>query len=113
MMSEKRFFELDFDEIYYVVDSSELQRKKENFDDDEEFQQYCLENSMSGKEVVNKLNEQDSRIKELEEKMNNDAFELYRHHVVSFGKAVELSAMSYREFIVYADKRGYGCELSL
>lgn len=60
-----------------------------------------------------KLNEQDKKIKDLEAKMNEQAFELYAHHIVSFEKAVELSAMNYHDFVEYAYEKGYGAELSL
>lgn len=55
-MSEKRFFEIDYDEIYYIVDSSKLKRKKDDFEDEEDFEQYCLENSLIGTQVVDLLN---------------------------------------------------------
>lgn len=47
----------------------------------------------------------------LNEKMNHQAFKLYRHDVVSFGKAVELSNMSYKDFLEYCDDNGYPFEL--
>lgn len=56
-MNEKRFFEIDHDEVYYIVDSSRLQRKKTDFEDEEEYQEYCLENSLMGVQVVGLLNE--------------------------------------------------------
>lgn len=65
IMTEKRFFEIDYDEIYYIVDSSRLQKKKTAFEDEEEYQKYCLENSLIGTEVVDLLNSITEENKEL------------------------------------------------
>ena len=36
-MNEKRFFEIGYDEIYYIIDSSRFQRKETAFEDEEEY----------------------------------------------------------------------------
>ena len=64
-------------------------------------------------DVVTRLNEQDEELRKLKKKMNKQAFELYKYHVVSFGKAVELSTMNYHEFLKYADENGCPMELQL
>ena len=56
-MSEKRFFEIEYNETYYIVDSAKLKRKKDDFDDEEDFLQYIIENSMSGEEILEVCNE--------------------------------------------------------
>lgn len=68
-MSEKQFFEIDYDEIYYIVDSSRLQKKKADFEDEEEYQQYCLENSLIGTQVVDLLNSLVEENEELKRKL--------------------------------------------
>lgn len=56
MTNNERFFEIDFDEIYYIVDSEKLSRKKEDFDDKDDWDEYCLDNSLNGHEIVEILN---------------------------------------------------------
>ena len=73
MMSEKRFFEIDYDEVYYIIDSSRLQRKKTAFEDEEEYQEYCLENSLMGTQVVDLLNS----LVEENEQLKKDLNKLY------------------------------------
>ena len=63
--------------------------------------------------LLDLLNEQDQRIQELANKMNYQAFELYKYGVVSIGKAVELSNMSYHDFIKYCADNGHPVELRL
>ena len=58
------------------------------------------------------LNEQDKEINSLTDKLNETAFDLYKDGVVSFGKAVEISSLSYREFMMYCNERGFGPELN-
>ena len=70
-----------------------------------------LSNSVNTYERGNKLLK--ASLDRCREKMNNDAFELYRGGVVSFGRAVELSDMSYHEFMDYCSDKGFGPELSL
>ena len=67
----KRFVEHDYDEVYYITDTSKLPMNLEWFEDyykedypedyeqvaKDEYYQYLYENSMSGDDVVNELND--------------------------------------------------------
>ena len=77
-MSEKRFFEIDYDEVYYIIDSSRLQRKKTAFEDEEEYQEYCLENSLMGTQVVDLLNS----LSEENEQLRKQCFELEKDYLI-------------------------------
>ena len=75
-MNKKRFFEIDYDEIYYIIDSSRLQRKETAFEDEEEYQRYCLENSLMGVEVVgllNSLSEENKQLRKENEEYEEEA----------------------------------------
>lgn len=65
------------DDEFYIADSSVLSKNKKWFEEkylEDDFEQnieddwceYLYENSMSGLEIINRLNEQDERIRELE-----------------------------------------------
>ena len=80
----------------------------------------CLVDNVTGKEfesdfdeIVDLLNEQEERIKELENKLNQTALEFLNHAIISMGKAVEISEMSYHDFIKYRAEHGNPMELQL
>ena len=70
------------------------------------------ERSISGEDVVELLNELHEENKRLTDKLNQTALELV-DVVISQGKAVEISEMSYREFLDYRAKNGKPMELQL
>lgn len=47
------------------------------------------------------IKEQDKRIIELEDKLNQTALEFLNHEIISMRKAVEISEMNYSDFIPY------------
>lgn len=53
------------------------------------------------------------RIKALENKLNQTALEFLNHEIISMGKAVEISEMSYHDFIKYRAEHGNPMELQL
>ena len=63
-------------------------------------------------DVVNRLNELSEENQRLTEKLNQTALELV-DGVISQGKAVEISEMSYSEFLDYRAKNGKPMELQL
>lgn len=66
----ERFIEIDFDEIYYIVDTLGLKLKKDSFEIEEDYEEYLLQNSLNGEEVVKLLNEFDKRLFEKNSRMN-------------------------------------------
>ena len=62
--------------------------------------------------VIDKLNELNEENQRLTDKLNQTALELV-DGVISQGKAVEISEMSYREFLDYRAKNGKPMELQL
>ena len=70
---------------------------------------YC--NGQQGK-IANKLNELHEENQRLTDKLNKTALELV-DECISQGKAVEISEMSYSEFLDYRAKNGKPMELQL
>lgn len=66
-MCEKRFFQLDFDEVYYIFDNEQI--PKGQVIDNEFFDDFDL--SLNGTEVVDKLNEMDEKIHDLEQDLED------------------------------------------
>ena len=66
-MCEKRFFQLDFDEVYYIFDNEQI--PKGQVIDNECFDDFDL--SLDGTEVVDKLNEMHEKIHELNKTITN------------------------------------------
>ena len=64
-------------------------------------------------QVVRRLNEQDERILELENKLNQTALEFLNYEIITMGKAVEISEMTYHDFIKYRAEHGNPMELQL
>ena len=61
MMTEKRYYQRDFEELYYIIDSNVISEKE--FDEKEMYDGYtAFEDSMTGKEIVDLLNEQHETI---------------------------------------------------
>ena len=55
-MVEKRYYQRDFEELYYIIDSNVISEKE--FDEKEMYDGYtAFEDSMNGKEIVDLLNE--------------------------------------------------------
>ena len=63
MTENKRYFKREWEEEYYIFDSTEISEEK--VDEEIEYGYEIFADSMQGDKVVNKLNEQDERIKEL------------------------------------------------
>ena len=60
-MVEKRYYQRDFEELYYIIDSNVISEKE--FDEKEMYDGYtAFEDSMTGKEIVDLLNEQHETI---------------------------------------------------
>lgn len=66
-MCEKRFFQLDFDEVYYIFDNEQI--PKGQVIDNEDFDDFDL--SLNGTEVVDNLNEMDEKIHDLEQDLED------------------------------------------
>ena len=64
MAENKRYFKREWEEEYYIFDSTEISEKR--IDEWIEYDYNVFANAMTGDTVVNKLNEQEERIKELE-----------------------------------------------
>ncbi len=63
-MVEKRYYQRDFEELYYIIDSNVISEKE--FDEKEMYDGYtAFEDSMTGKEIVGLLNEQHEQIERL------------------------------------------------
>ena len=55
-MVEKRYYQRDFEELYYIIDSNVISEKE--FDEKEMYDGYtAFEDSMTGEEIVDLLNE--------------------------------------------------------
>lgn len=63
-MTEKRYFSIDYDEEYYIFDSTKI--SKEEVLEKAEYSYDVFGDSLMENEVLDLLNEQDNRIKELE-----------------------------------------------
>lgn len=63
-------------------------------------------------DIADRLNELNDENKRLTDKLNQTALELV-DGVISQGKAVEISEMSYNEFLDYRAKNGKSMELQL
>ena len=65
-MTEKRYYQRDFEELYYIIDSNVISEKE--FDEKEMYDGYtAFEDSMTGKEIVSLLNEQHEQIERLKQ----------------------------------------------
>ena len=54
-MTEKRYYQRDFEELYYIIDSNVISEKE--FDEKEMYDGYtAFEDSMTGEEIVDLLN---------------------------------------------------------
>lgn len=63
-MTEKRYYQRDFEELYYIIDSNVISEKE--FDEKEMYDGYtAFEDSMTGEEIVDLLNEQHEQIERL------------------------------------------------
>ena len=55
-MTEKRYYQRDFEELYYIIDSNVI--SEEEFDEKMEYEGYTVfEDSLTGEEIVDLLNE--------------------------------------------------------
>ena len=57
----KRFFQVDHDELYYICDKQMIPKYPDYFTEDE-INEWYVEHSLSGTEVVGELNEQQAQI---------------------------------------------------
>lgn len=75
--NKERFFQLDYDEVYYIFDNEKLTHSI----DTEAFSSY--DESLSGEEVVDTLNKQNKIIKELNKEISivNECYQSYRDTV--------------------------------
>lgn len=58
-MTEKRYFQVDFDEVYYIVDSDDLPEGKSRYAED------VIEYSLNGEEVVDLLNNYEFKLEKI------------------------------------------------
>lgn len=64
-MTEKRYYQRDYEELYYIIDSHTISEKE--FDEKVEYDGYsAFEDSLSGKEIVDLLNENEQLKKDIE-----------------------------------------------
>ena len=70
-MAEKRYYQRDFEELYYIIDSNVISEKE--FDEKEMYDGYtAFEDSMTGEEIVdllNTLNDENEQLKQFKEKV--------------------------------------------
>ena len=66
MTENKRYFKREWEEEYYIFDSTEISEEK--VDEEIEYGYEIFADSMQGDKVVNKLNEQDKEIQQLKER---------------------------------------------
>lgn len=136
LIKNERFKLFDWEEVFYIADTLKSKKTLEDFKNElmiewkeelaigetdeesieemanEKYQEYLYENSLDGKEIVDKLNELFDENERLKNKLNTTALELVGE-CISMGKAVEISEMSYREFIDYRAENGKPMELQL
>jgi hypothetical protein len=64
-MTEKRYYQRDFEELYYIIDSHKISEKE--FDEKEMYDGYsAFEDSMTGEEIVDLLNENEQLKQQLD-----------------------------------------------
>lgn len=110
-MTEKRYYRTNtniYDNITNAPYYSIRDRKKE-----ESNVLFIVGGKNTSKNIIDLLNEQEERIKELENKLNQTALEFLNHETISMGKAVEISEMSYHDFLKYRAEHGNPMELQL
>ena len=65
-MTEKRYYQRDFEELYYIIDSNIISENE--FDEKVEYDGYtAFEDSMTGDEIVDLLNENEELKQEVTE----------------------------------------------
>lgn len=62
---------------------------------------YLKDENQHMKDVLGENSQLKERIKELENKLNQTALELLNYDMITMGKAVEISEMSYFDFLKY------------
>lgn len=80
-MSEKRFYYEFGNDGYYIIDKEKIEEYDESFTDKMEYREYTIENSLSGDEVVDLLNNlhQENQILETYCKVQNESKEYWRN----------------------------------
>ena len=107
-MSEKRYFKIEYDEEWYLFDSTTI--SEQLVKEQAEYGYGVFANSLSPLEILDLLNKLYEENKRLKNKLNGTALELV-DEAISMGKAVEISEMNYREFLEYRQKKGKPMEL--
>ena len=68
-MTEKRYYQRDFEELYYIIDSNVISEKE--FDEKEMYDGYtAFEDSMTGEEIVDLLNDLHDENQELKQELH-------------------------------------------
>ena len=68
-MTEKRYYQRDFEELYYIIDSNVVSEKE--FDERVEYDGYtAFEDSMTGEKIVDLLNENEQLKKFIDYHLN-------------------------------------------
>ena len=79
MMTEKRYYQRDFEELYYIIDSHKISEK--DFDEKVEYDGYnAFEDSLTGEEIVKLLNENEQLKEQLKEYHNAFDCSQCRYH---------------------------------
>ena len=84
-MAEKRYYQRDFEELYYIIDSNVISEKE--FDEKEMYDGYtAFEDSMTGEEIVdllNTLNDENEQLKKENYKLHKRLgdFEQFEEHI--------------------------------
>ena len=85
-MTIKRYYQRDFEELYYIIDSNVISEKE--FDEKVMYDGYtAFEDSMTGDEIVNLLNEHEElkqSYKEIFNELGNSINRLYRNGKITF-----------------------------
>ena len=83
-MTEKRYYQRDFEELYYIIDSNVISEKE--FDEKEMYDGYtAFEDSMTGEEIVdrlNELNDENQLLHEINEETINFMYDNFDSNII-------------------------------
>lgn len=94
-MTEKRYYERDYDELYYIIDSHTISEK--DFDEQVEYNGYtAFRDSLTGKEIIKLLNENEELKSEL-----NDVGSSFEEQIINLRKENEQLKQEIKEVKSY------------
>lgn len=95
-MTEKRYFSIDYDEEYYIFDSTKI--SKEEVLEKAEYSYDVFGDSLMENEVLDLLNEQDIEIKRLKEEL----FEARKDYIVD---TADISDKTYLDEMIEEERK--------